>query len=69
MGKKIFGDIQSLADNPRPHGYEQLTGKGKLYRLPVGPGKDYRIIYEVEDDKLLISILKIGDRKEIYRDL
>jgi len=46
-----------------------LTGKGKLYRLPVGPGKDYRIIYEVEDDKLLISILKMGDRKEIYRDL
>ena len=67
VGKKVFADIRKLADDPRPNGYEQLKDRGKLYRLPVGPRKDYRVLYEIEDDKL--RVLKVADRNDICRSL
>lgn len=56
--------IDALADNPRPHRVEKMEGADGLYRIRVG---DYRIIYQIRDDVLLVLLLKIGDRKEIYR--
>jgi mRNA-degrading endonuclease RelE of RelBE toxin-antitoxin system len=35
----------------------------------VGPGKDYRVIYQVQDEVLLIVVVKVGDRKDVYRRL
>lgn len=62
--RQIKPVINSLANNPRPHGYIELHGKLKgLYRVRSG---DYRIIYTVSDDVLLVLILKIGDRSDIY---
>ena len=56
--------IDTLANNPRPHGYIELHGKLKgLYRVRSG---DYRIIYAVSDQTLLVLVLKIGDRSNIY---
>ncbi|SPF51851.1 Plasmid stabilization system [Candidatus Sulfopaludibacter sp. SbA4] len=43
---KIVADIEKLANDPRPHGVEKLEAKGKLYRVYVGPGKNYRVVYE-----------------------
>ena len=54
--------INALADNPRPHGYIKLKGT-KNYRIRVG---DYRIIYGIFDNILLIEIINIGHRKDVY---
>jgi mRNA interferase RelE/StbE len=55
--------IQSLADNPRPIGYIKLKGR-EAYRIRVA---DYRIIYEIFDQVLLIDIIQLGHRKDIYK--
>ena len=44
-----------------------MTTKEKLYRLYVGPGKSYRVIYQIRDEILLVLVVKVGDRKEVYR--
>jgi mRNA interferase RelE/StbE len=61
---QIAARIDSLADRPRPHVWEKLTGYDDLYRLRVG---DYRIVYAVEDDLVLVVVLKIGSRADIYQ--
>ena len=58
----IKKQIYELADNPRPPGYKKLKGR-KGYRIRVG---DYRVIYEIFDDILLIDVIDLGHRKDIY---
>ena len=58
-----------LEDDPRPQGVERLAAKEKLYRLYVGPGKDYRVIYQIRDEVLVVLGVTAGDRKEVYRNL
>jgi mRNA-degrading endonuclease RelE of RelBE toxin-antitoxin system len=41
--------------------------KEKLYRVYVSPGKNYRVIYQIRDEVLLVLIVAVGDRKEVYR--
>lgn len=61
---KLAPKINALADNPRPRGAKKLEGEDELYRIRVG---DYRVIYQVQDKALIVLVVKIGDRKEIYR--
>ena len=63
--KKILARIDSLRDEPRPSGCEKLTGQ-ESYRLRQG---NYRIVYTIEDQILVIEILKIGHRRDVYRGL
>jgi mRNA interferase RelE/StbE len=65
--RKVFSDIESLEENPRPYGAEKMETKEKLYRVYVGPGKNYRAIYRIEDEVLLVLVVKVGDRKEVCR--
>ena len=65
--RKVFSDIEKLKENPRPHGVEKLETKEKLYRVHVGPEKNYRAIYEIRDGALLVLVVKVGDRKNVYR--
>ena len=58
---KIVAAAEALGDNPRPHGYKKLVGEGGLYRIKAG---DYRIIYEVRDNILVVSVLRIAKRNE-----
>jgi mRNA interferase RelE/StbE len=60
--KKILGVINSLADNPRPVGCEKLTGQDR-YRIRQGI---YRIVYEIIDDRLTVTVVKVGHRREVY---
>jgi mRNA interferase RelE/StbE len=62
IANPILSAIGSLSDNPRPQGYKKLKGR-KGYRIRVG---DYRIIYEIFDNILLIDVIDLGLRKEIY---
>jgi mRNA interferase RelE/StbE len=61
--KRVAAKIQLLASDPRPHGCEKLSGAEK-YRIRRG---DYRILYEIDDSTKLVIIVKVGDRKEVYR--
>ena len=56
--------ILSLGENPRPVGSKKLTDEDDLYRLRIG---DYRVIYQVQDKVLLVLVVKIGNRREVYR--
>ena len=60
---RILDCIQSLGDDPRPHGCEKLSGQER-YRIRQGV---YRIIYEIQDDALVVIMVKVGLRKEINR--
>jgi mRNA interferase RelE/StbE len=62
----ISGVIDNLADNPNPAGSKKLKGKKNpaLWRVRSG---DYRIIYQIEREEILILIVKIGHQREVYR--
>lgn len=58
--------IDGLAIEPRPKSAARLTGLRHVYRLRHG---DYRIIYELHDDRLLVLVIQVGHRREVYRGL
>ena len=60
---KILDRIKSLSDDPHPTGSIKLTNKEK-YRVRVG---NYRILYKIEENVLTVFIVKVGNRKNIYR--
>ncbi len=61
--KKVKQTILDLANNPRPSGSKNLKGRDG-WRVRQG---NYRIIYEIEDTQLIVTVLEVGDRKDIYR--
>jgi mRNA interferase RelE/StbE len=62
IAKRLIEAIYKLAENPRPVGYKKLKGREGC-RIRVG---DYRIIYEIFDGELLIEVVALGHRKDIY---
>lgn len=58
--------IDRLADNPRPHDYKQLAGEQRRYRIRVG---DWRIVYRIHDNVLVVIVVKVASRGEAYRGL
>jgi len=61
--KRIIKRIQSLAQNPRPHGSQKLSTQDR-YRIRQG---EYRIIYSIQEEEFTVHIYKVGHRREIYR--
>ena len=59
----VLDKITSLTKNPRPHDGKKLSGQEK-YRVRCG---DYRILYSIEDDILVVYVVKVGHRKNVYR--
>ncbi len=65
--KRIFKALQDLSINPFPTGFKKLKGQTEeKYRIRVG---DYRIIYTIRNGELIILVLTIGHRKDIYKGL
>lgn len=62
--KKISARIDALAENPFPPGVRKIHGDENAYRIRVG---DYRIIYDILHKRLVVLILRIGHRREVYR--
>jgi mRNA interferase RelE/StbE len=60
----IVAAIESLEGNPRPIGCTKLSGSDHTYRIRVGA---YQVIYDIEDNHLLVLVIKVGHRKHIYR--
>jgi mRNA interferase RelE/StbE len=64
--RRIAPKIDALTRNPRPNGAEKIRGGDDLYRIRVG---DYRVLYQVKDQRLLVLVVQMGHRREIYRKL
>ena len=61
---RIDAVIRMLADNPRPDGVVKIKGSDSEYRIRIG---DYRVVYEVNDDQLIIFLIQFMHRREIYK--
>ncbi len=61
--QQIVRRIQLLANDPRPHGSKKLSGLDR-YRVRQGV---YRVVYAIEDDMLVVYVVKVGHRKNVYR--
>ncbi len=61
---RILAKIRSLANDPRPPGSIKLTDTSRTYRLRQG---DHRIIYEIEDDRLIVLVVAVSNRRDAYR--
>ena len=64
--RKVVRAIDKLADNPRCSMAEKITGGEGSYRIRAG---DYRIIYRIFDDEVVVFVIAIGHRREIYRNI
>lgn len=62
--QRIRAALDLLADNPRPPTCVAMQGEDSVYRVRVG---DYRIVYEVLDSILLVHVVRVGHRREVYR--
>jgi mRNA interferase RelE/StbE len=67
VARRLTAALLALSTDPRPAGVKTLTGTSEpLLRLRVG---DYQIVYLIEDDQLVVLVLALGHRREIYRDV
>ncbi len=61
---KVRKAIDGLAKTPRPQGVKKLADEHQLYRIRVG---SFRIVYQIQDQDLLVLVVKIGHRRDVYR--
>jgi len=64
--ERIISSVDALGEEPRPAGIKKLSGAKELYRVREG---DYRIIYQVQDEVLLVLVVKVGHRRDVYRKI
>jgi mRNA interferase RelE/StbE len=60
----VYRGLERLADDPRPHGGKKLSGADRTYRIRIG---DYRVVYEIEYAVLLVLVIRVAHRKDVYR--
>ena len=61
--ERILSAIRNLADHPRPPQSKKLSGQER-YRLRQG---SFRVLYSIEDDKLIVSVVRVGNRRDVYK--
>ena len=62
--QRIVARIRELAEDPRPVGCEKLVGESDRYRVRVGR---YRVVYSIDDDELVVLVVRVAHRKDVYR--
>ncbi|MBN9157371.1 type II toxin-antitoxin system RelE/ParE family toxin [Microbacterium sp.] len=63
--RRIQAAIELLADEPRPPAAKPLVNSDGAWRVRIG---DYRVIYDIQDGRLIVLVLAVGHRREIYRE-
>lgn len=63
---RVADVLRSLAVDPRPHGCTPLKGFPDTWRIRIG---DIRIVYEIHDDRLLVHVVRVGHRKDVYKKI
>lgn len=66
LQERLGRAILVLETNPKPNNSRQLEGFQNVYRLRVG---DWRIVYTIEDERLVITVIRVGSRGNVYRRL
>ena len=61
---RVVRKLDELADDPRPPGCKKLQGDDNLWRIRVG---DYRIVFSIHDDVLLVMVARVAHRRDVYR--
>lgn len=64
MRRAVVNRILALAEQPRPDGAVKIRGSQYTYRIRQG---DYRVVYDINDDILVVKLIKIGHRSDVYR--
>lgn len=64
--RRVMAALARLEQDPRPTGVVKLKGDENLWRIRVGA---YRVVYEVHDDQLLVLVLRVAHRKDVYRGM
>jgi mRNA interferase RelE/StbE len=64
--RRIVAKLGELEASPRPFGVKRMFGGSDLWRVRVG---DYRIVYEVRDRQLVVAVIRLGHRRDVYRGL
>lgn len=62
--RRVLTRIEALRDDPRASGCEKLAGGDELYRVRQGT---YRIVYAIYDGQVLVEVIRVGHRREVYR--
>jgi mRNA interferase RelE/StbE len=62
--RRISARVSALARNPFPPGSKKLVGQASGYRIRIG---DYRVLYEIQKDRLVVFVVKVGHRRDVYR--
>ncbi|MCG3190150.1 MAG: hypothetical protein LKCHEGNO_02767 [Burkholderiaceae bacterium] len=62
--RRILGRIEALRDDPRAPGCEKLADGSELYRVRQGV---YRIVYTIDDEQLIVEVVRVGHRGDVYR--
>lgn len=63
---RVLAALEELRGDPRPPGCVELAGDDNLWRIRVG---SYRVIYEIHDDMLIVLVLRVAHRRDVYRGL
>jgi len=64
--RRLTPHIEALAEEPRPPHAERLPSDLALWRIRIGA---YRVVYTIEDERLVVLVIKLGHRRDVYRDL
>jgi mRNA interferase RelE/StbE len=64
IANKVIQNIRELANDPRPSGCKKLVGTEYAYRIRIN---NYRVVYSIFDQQLVIQVIKIAHRKEVYK--
>lgn len=64
VARRIIKSVNKLGDDPRPPGCRPLVGYEGLWRIRIG---DYRVIYSIEDDNLIVLVVRVAHRREVYK--
>lgn len=66
VARRVYAAVMALAGEPRPNGCRRLSGHTDLWRIRVG---DHRVVYSIDDGRLVVLALRIAHRREVYREL
>jgi len=64
LQRRIVSEVALLARNPRSRGVVKMAGCDNLWRIRVG---DYRVVYEIQEGRLIVLVLRVAHRKDVYR--
>ena len=64
VARRILSQIDGLATEPRPAGCRKLVGEADAWRIRIG---EYRVLYEVHDRTLTVSVVRVAHRRDVYR--